>query len=156
MVQSRDMKVTNRIFHREYEAVDTFEAGVSLVGAEVKSIKQGNIKLENAFAKISEGGEAYLTNAEIPIYRFALPQGYEPARRRKLLLHKKEIIKLQTKIQSGGRLTIIPIACYTKGRHIKISLALAKPRGEIEKKKLERREDIKREEQREMKEYIKK
>ncbi|QQS44400.1 SsrA-binding protein SmpB [Candidatus Roizmanbacteria bacterium] len=150
------MKVTNRNFHREYEAVDTYEAGISLVGAEVKSIKQGNIKLENAFAKISENGEVYLTNAEIPIYRFAVPQGYEPTRRRKLLLHKKEIIKLQTKLQSGGRLTIIPIACYTKGRHIKISIALARAKGEIAKKKLERSEDIKREQEREMKEYIKK
>lgn len=155
MLQSRDMKVINRHFHREYEAIDTYEAGIVLVGAEVKSIKQGNIRLEQAFAKISEG-ELYLSNAEIPIYKFATPHGYDPARRRKLLLHKKEIIKLQTKIQSGGRLTIIPIACYTKGRQIKISLALARAKGEIEKKKIERREDIKREQEREMKEYVKK
>lgn len=149
------MKVTNRIFHREYEAIDTYEAGIALVGAEVKSIKQRNIKLENAFGKIIDS-ELYLVNAEIPIYRFAQPHDYDAVRRRKLLLHKKEIIKLQTKLQAGGRLTIIPIACYTKGRHIKLSIALARAKGEIAKKIVERREEIKRSQEREMKEYLKK
>lgn len=148
------MRIINRIFRRDFESIDTYEAGVMLLGAEVKSIRAGNLKLENSFVKITDG-EAYLTNAEVPIYRFARPADYDPVRRRKLLLHQKELIKMQTKIASGGRLTIVPEACYTKGRHIKLSIALVRPRGEIAKKKLERAEDIKTKQKQEMKEYMK-
>jgi len=149
------MRIENRTYHREYESVDTLEVGISLSGSEVKSIRQGNLKLDNSFVKITEG-EAFLYNAEIALYRFSPTQNYEATRPRKLLLHKKEITKLLTKIQSGGRLTIIPIVCYTKGSRIKLEVALSKPKGEIAKKKLERREDMKRAQQKEMKEYMKK
>ena len=149
------MRIENRTFHREYEAIDTVEVGVVLTGSEVKSIRQGNLRLDTAFVKIINF-EAVLVNAEIPLYRFAPSQSYEPTRQRKLLMHKKEILKLQTKVQSGGRLTIIPIVCYTKGSRIKLEIALSKPKGEIAKKKLERAEDVKREQQKEMKEYMKK
>ncbi len=149
------MRIVNRHFQREYEAVDTFEAGVMLTGPEVKSLRAGNLRLDQAFVKIIDG-EAFLFNAEIPIYRFARPTEYEATRMRKLLLHKNEIIKLETKLKSGGRLTIIPDVCYTKGRRIKLSIALVKARGEIAKKKIERAEDIKRKQKQEMKEYMKK
>ncbi|KKQ36739.1 MAG: SsrA-binding protein [Candidatus Roizmanbacteria bacterium GW2011_GWA2_37_7] len=149
------MRIVNRNFKREYEALDTFEVGIVLTGAEVKSIRQSNIKLENAFGKIIDQ-EVYLINAEIPIYRFAAPVDYNSTKQRKLLLHKKEIAKIEVKLKTGGRLTLIPMACYTKGSRIKLSLALAKGRGEIAKKKLERAENIKRQQQREMKEYMKK
>jgi len=82
-------------------------------------------------------------------------ENYEPARKRKLLLNKKEILKIFTKLNTGGRLTLIPVACYNKGRRIKLSLAVARGRGEIAKKKLERLEDIKREEKKDMKEFMK-
>jgi len=148
------MKIINRHFKREFEVLDQLEAGIVLSGAEVKSVKAGNIRLEKSFAKII-GEEVFLVNAEIQIYRFARPLGYDPTKMRKLLLHRKEIVKLMTKIQSSGKLTLVPRACYTKGRRIKISLALVKGRGEIAKKKLEMKEDIKRAQEKEMKEYLK-
>lgn len=124
------MKVDNRVFHRNYTELEKFEAGIVLSGAEAKTVKAGNIKLENSFVKIMDD-EAYLINADIPIYKFARPQDYSPIRKRKLLLHRKEILRLQVKLNSAGNLTIAPIACYTKGRRIKISIALVKGRSEI-------------------------
>ena len=148
------MKVVNRKFHRDYQAIETVEAGVVLSGAEVKSVRAGNIRLEDSFVKII-GLEAYLINADIPIYQFARPQGYDSRRSRKLLLHKKELIRLVTKLNSGARLTLAPVSCYNKHGYIKLEIALAKPRGKIEKKKLEKARDIKRDQKREMKEYLK-
>lgn len=148
------MRVINRIFKRDYEALDTFEAGIVLTGAEVKSIRRGNIKLENAFGKIINQ-EAYLINSEIPIYTYARQADYNSTKQRKLLLHKKEISKIKIKLKTGGRLTLIPIVCYTKGSRIKLELALAKGKGEIAKKKFERAENMKRKQKQEMKEYIK-
>lgn len=148
------MKIENRIFHRNYQELETLEAGISLSGGEVKSILNNGLKLEGSFVKIIDG-EAILFSAEIIPYKFISEPDYNPVRKRKLLLHKKEIIKLQTKIQSAGKLTIIPIACYTKGRRIKLSIALAKARGEIGTKRLEKARDIERNEKREIKEYLK-
>jgi len=149
------MKIENRSFHRNYTELEKFEAGIVLSGAEAKSVKEGSIRLENSFVKLI-GEEAFLINADIPIYKFARPQDYSPIGRRKLLLHKKEILHLQVKMNSAGNLTIAPIACYTKGRRIKISIALVKGRGEVGKKKLVKARDIKINEKREMKEFMKK
>jgi len=148
------MKIYNRRFRREYREIEKYEAGISLTGAEVKSIRAGRLKLEDAFVKIMTSG-AYIVNAEIPIYQYAQPQGYDSRRSRKLLLHKQELVRLKTKLNSGRGLTIVPVSCYNKGGLIKLEIALAKGRREIEKKKLEKKRDIKREEEREMKEYIK-
>ncbi len=148
------MKVANRIFHRNYQELETFEAGIVLSGGEVKSVLNGGIKLEGSFVKIIDD-EAILYSAEIPAYKFIRQEGYNPVRKRKLLLHKKEIIRLKTKLQGAGKLTIIPIACYTKGRRIKLSIALAKARGEIGTKRLDKARDIERDQKREVKEYLK-
>jgi SsrA-binding protein len=148
------MRVINRVFTREFEEMDKYEAGIALTGGEVKSALNGGIKLEHSFVKILDG-EAYLFNAEFAPYQFTGKTEYDPVRKRKLLLHKKELIKLQTKIQSGGRLTIVPIACYTKGRRIKVEIALVKARGEIGQKRLEKARDVKIDQKREIKEYLK-
>lgn len=148
------MKIENRIFHRNYHELETFEAGIVLSGGEVKSILNNGLKLEGSFVKIIDQ-EAILFSAEIQPYKFISEPDYNPVRKRKLLLHKKEIIKLQTKLQGAGKLTIIPIACYTKGRRIKLSIALAKARGEIGTKRLEKARDIERDQKREVKEYLK-
>lgn len=148
------MKVFNRKYKREYQEIEKYEAGVSLTGAEVKSVRAGRIKLEDAFVRII-GSEAYLINAEVQIYSFSRPQGYDPRRTRKLLLHKQEIIRLKTKLASAGRLTIVPVSCYNKHNLIKLEIALAKGRGEIEKKKLEKKRDIEIAQKREAKEYLK-
>ncbi len=148
------MRVVNRLFNREFEELDKYEAGIVLTGGEVKSALNSGIKLEHSFVKILNG-EAYLFNAEFAPYQFTGKEEYDPVRKRKLLLHKKELIRLQTKIQSGGRLTIVPIACYTKGRRIKVEIALVKARGEIGQKRLEKARDIKIDQKREIKEYLK-
>ena len=147
------MKIFNRKYRRDYQEIEKYEVGIALSGAEVKSVRAGRIRLEDSFVKIL-GSEVYLINAEISIYEFARPQGYDLRRTRKLLLHKKEIIRLKTKLASVGGLTIVPVSCYNKAGLIKLEIALAKGRKGMEKK-LEKRRDIEREQKREAKEYLK-
>jgi len=148
------MKIINRKFHREYQEIEKFEVGIVLNGAEVKSVREGRIKLDDAFVKIL-GSEAYLINAQIPLYEYAIMPGYDLKRTRKLLLHKKELIRLKTKIAGGGNLTLAPVSCYNKGDLIKLEVALVKGRKDIEKRRLEKKRDIQRQQEREIKEYIK-
>ncbi len=147
------MKIINRKFHHDYQEIEKYEAGIVLSGAEVKSVKAGRMRLENAFVKII-GSEVYLINAEISIYQHACPNGYDPHRTRKLLLHKKEILRLKTKLSSGSGLTISPVSCYNKHNKIKLAIALAKGRKDLEKRKREKEKDKKRDEEREVKEYL--
>lgn len=147
------MKVTNRKFHREYEEIERIEAGIALTGAEVKSVRAGNIRLEDSFVKLMDDG-VYLVNADIPVYKFSRPQGYDSRRSRKLLLHKKEVLRMRVKIGSGSRLTLAPIACYNKGGLFKIEIALARGRRDLEKKKLDKQRDIEIDEKRMVKEYM--
>lgn len=148
------MRVINRKFHREYEIQEKFEAGISLTGAEVKSVRAGRIMLQDAFVKII-GSEAYLINADIPIYQFSRPAGYDSKRTRKLLLHKAQLLRLKGRLASGGNLTIAPLSCYNKGPRFKIEIALVKGRGELGKKKREKQRDVALEEKRMAKEYMK-
>lgn len=149
------MRVINRKFNRDFQEIERYEAGISLLGAEVKSVKQGKIKLDNAFVKFLNDGP-YLINAEIPIYQYSQPQGYDPKRSRKILLHKKEIVRLANKMKSGAGLTIVPVSCYNKKGLIKLEIALVKGRKEIEKKRLEKRKTIEKEREKELKEFLKK
>ena len=147
------MKIINRKFHRDYREIEKYEAGIVLTGAEVKSIRSGGLRIDDAFVRII-GSEVYLINADIPVYKFARNDTYESKRSRKLLLHKKELLKLKVKMASGG-LTLAPVSCYNKGPLIKLEIALVKGRKDIEKRKIEKKRDIKIREEREMKEYIK-
>ncbi|TRZ52397.1 SsrA-binding protein SmpB [bacterium] len=147
------MKIINRKFHRNYREIEKYEAGIVLSGGEVKSIRAGGLRIDDAFVRIM-GSELYLINAEIPIYKFARNETYETKRSRKLLLHKKELLKLKVKMASGG-LTLAPVSCYNKGPLIKLEIALVKGRKDIEKRKIEKKRDIKIREEREMKEYVK-
>jgi SsrA-binding protein len=148
------MKVTNRKFNRDYEEIEKYEVGISLTGPEVKSTRAGRIKIEDSFVKIL-GSEVYLINADIQVYEYSRPQGYDSRRTRKLLLHKKEIIRLKTKLAGSGRLAIVPVSCYNKDSLIKLEIALARGRKDIEKKKLEKKRDVALEQKREAKEYLK-
>lgn len=148
------MKIINKKYFREYEELETMEAGISLLGSEVKQIKTGNIKIDDAFVKRLDDG-MYLINAEIPNYKFAFPLGYDPRRSRKLLLHKKEILRLETKMSRGGNYTLAPKSCYTKGQLIKIEVGLVRGRKDIEKKNLQRKRDIARSQAFDAKEYTK-
>ena len=147
------MKIYNRKFSKNYEKVESFEAGIVLTGDEVKSIRLGRINLDDAYVKII-GQEAYLINGEIAPYSYSSLSNYQPKRTRKLLLHKKEIIRLKTKIQ-GERLTIVPVSCYNRGDLIKMEIALVKGRKDVEKRKAEKRKYLLKEEQRKIKEYLK-
>lgn len=149
------MKIENRMFFRKYQEQEKLEAGIVLSGPEVKSIRNGGLKLEDAYVKIIDG-QPYLVNAEIASFKFAAMEGYDLRRRRKLLIHTKELIRWQTKLQGGGNLTIAPISCYTKGRLIKLEIALCRGRNDLQKRKLEKDRDIKRAEKKEAKEYLKK
>ncbi len=148
------MKVGNKRAGHDFEIIERYEAGISLLGAEVKSVKAGHVLLESAHVRFV-GDDAYLVNAQIPVWPQARPEGYDPRRSRRLLLHKREIVRIRTKLKTGGKLTLIPLSCYNKKHIVKLEIAIARGRREIEKKKLERREDIKRQEQREAKEYMK-
>lgn len=148
------MKIINRKFNRDYKEIESIEAGIVLTGAEVKSIRLGRIKLDDSFVRIMEDGSAYLINADIPIYEFSRSQNYDPKRTRKLLLHKKELIRLKTKMHNNG-LTLAPKSCYNKRSLIKFEIALVKGKKNIEKRKLEKQRDIKIREEREVKEFMK-
>ncbi len=148
------MKIVNRKFHREYTLLEKFEAGIVLSGAEVKSVREGRLVLEDSFVRILDTGP-YLVNAQIPIYEYARVPDYDPKRSRKLLLHKKELLRLKTKIAQGGGLTLAPISCYNKGALIKLEIALVKGKRDIEKGKMEKKRDVEREQRREIKEYLK-
>ena len=145
---SKDKSVTvNRRAGRDYYLEERIEAGISLVGSEVKSLRDGKMSLAEAYAIIKDG-EAFLMSAHIPTY---LPSGqfnHEPTRTRKLLLHKKQINKIMGQLTNKGY-TLVPTRCYFKKGKAKIELALAKG-----KKKYDKRDVIrKKAERREMRKY---
>ncbi|KAA0210874.1 MAG: SsrA-binding protein SmpB [Ignavibacteriaceae bacterium] len=129
----------NRKANFEYETISKVEAGIVLLGTEVKSIRDSKINLQDAFARIT-GGEIWLTNAHISEYKHGNINNHEPTRPRKLLLNKKEIRKLKAQVEQKG-LTLIPLKIYLKDSKIKVELALA--RG---KKIYDKRETIKKRE----------
>ena len=130
----------NRKAAFQYEILEKLEAGIELVGLEVKAIKVGRANLVGAYILV-RGDEVFLVNADIAPYQPAnTPPNYDSRRRRRLLLTKKEIVKLAA-AGNEKRLTIIPVKVYSKGRRIKVEIALA--RG---KKKYDKRETIKKRE----------
>jgi len=147
------MKIVNRKAPFDYEIVDRFEAGIHLLGSEVKSLREGHGKLEGSFVRII-GSEAYLVGAQIFPFINARPEGYDPKRTRKLLLHKKELIALKSKLD-GANLTLIPLSWYTKGPLFKLEIGLAKGKKQYEKRESKRREDQKRELEREFRGKVK-
>ena len=149
------MKAINKRYHFEYDLIEPYEAGIALLGSEVKSVKAGRIYLEDAFVRIMDNDEVYLINAEIPVFEHAQKRGYDSRRSRKLLLHKREILRLKTKLAAGGKLTVAPVLCYNKGSHIKVQIALSKGKRSFEKKSYKKQQDIKRQQEREMREYTK-
>ena len=143
------MKITNpRVFH-DFNILETLEAGINLTGREVKSIRGSRMSLDGSFVKIV-GSEIYLINAQIFLYPYARPEGYDAKRTRKLLLHKKEIISLKSKLASA-RLTIVPLECYNSHGVFKLKIGIASGKREYEKREKLKRRDIDREVQRELK-----
>ena len=124
----------------DYEILETFEAGIELLGFEVKAIRAGKLNLSGSYV-IIRGNEAYLINADLPPYQpLNTPKDYDSKRARRLLLRKDEIKKLMGRVKESG-LTILPLNAYNKGALIKIKIGLGKP-----KKKSDKRETIKKRE----------
>lgn len=137
------MKITNKKAFFDYEITERFEAGISLIGAEVKAIRLGHADLTGSFVKII-GSEAYLVNAKIFPYQYGRPENYDERRTRKLLLHKKEIIFLKSKTE-GSNLSIVPLSLYTTKTFIKVELALGKGKKKFDKKEAKKKKDLDRE-----------
>ena len=132
--------VENRQARFNYEILEKVEAGISLQGTEVKSIREGKANIKEAYADIRDG-EAWLTGAHISPYSHGNITNHDPLRDRKLLLKANEIRRLQGKVMEKG-LTLVPLRLYLKGRLIKLELGVG--RG---KKLVDKREDIKRRDQ---------
>ncbi len=124
--------VTNRKAFHDYEILETFEAGILLTGTEVKSLRTHNGNLQDAYVLFSENA-AFLKNASIAPYPSAAMFNHEERRDRKLLLHKKELFKLQRLTQEKG-LTVIPLAFYLKNGLIKVKIATARGRKSYDKR----------------------
>jgi SsrA-binding protein len=134
----------NRKARHDYSVEETVEAGVVLAGSEVKSIRDGKVNLVDAFADINNN-EAWLHQMDVGVYVFAHARNHEPRRRRKLLLHRREIDRLVGKIREKG-FTMVPLSLYEKQGRVKVELALV-----YGKQQHDRRDDVrKREAQREI------
>ncbi len=129
----------NRKAFHDYHILESFEAGVALLGTEVKAIREGRVNLRDSFGRV-EDGEVFLHGVHISPYSHRGYADHEPLRRRKLLLHKQEIRKLVGKTTERG-MTLVPLRLYFKHGRVKIAIGLAKG-----KKEYDRRETIKRRE----------
>ena len=140
---------TNRKAFHEYHILETFEAGVQLRGSEVKSIREGKASLKQAYILIRKG-EAWLRGTHIPTYSHTGFEGHEPVRDRKLLLHKKEIQRINSKLVEKG-LTAVPTKLYFKGGLIKLEFGLAKGKKLYDKRDTKKKRDVERDIQRALK-----
>jgi SsrA-binding protein len=129
----------NRKAQHDFHLLETFEAGVALVGTEVKAIREGRVNLRDSFARV-DGGEIFVHNVHIGAYSSRGYADHEPLRPRKLLLHRREIEKLIGKTTERG-MTMVPVRMYFKNGRVKVAISLAKG-----KKDYDRRETIKRRE----------
>jgi SsrA-binding protein len=145
--------INNKKARFEYEFLETFEAGIALVGSEVKSLRLGQGSIAESFILVRKSGEAWLIGSFIAPYEQAGKQNHDPKRERKLLLHKREIGKLLTKVQEKG-LTIIPVKLYFNKRGIvKIEIALARGKKLHDKREALRKKDMDRQVARDMRKY---
>lgn len=141
----------NRKARFNYFIDDEFEAGLVLVGTEVKSLRQGRANLKDAYARI-KNGEVFVYNMHIGPYPFAYYNNHDPLRPRKLLLHKREIKKLYAKANEKGH-TLIPLKLYFKDGKVKLSLAVARGKRKYDKREAIKRRDEQRDLDRERKAY---
>jgi SsrA-binding protein len=137
------MKIKNKKAFFNYEISDPFEAGIVLTGAEVKSIKSGRINLSNAYVKIIRG-ELWLVGADIPRYKYDGSEEYDSQRSRKLLVKKKELVQIESKLRQKS-LTLVPLSVYTTRGKVKVEVGYGKGRKRHEKKAREKDKDLERE-----------
>lgn len=145
------MEIINRKAKHDYFIEDTYEAGIVLKGTEVKSIRNGQANLKDSYC-IIRNNEIFLLNMHISHYKEGNIFNHEETRTRKLLLHRKEILKLNNKIKLEG-FTIIPLKVYFKGNYVKILIGLAKGKKDYDKRETIKKRDVEREIRKTMKYY---
>jgi len=148
--KERGQKVvaTNRRARHDYTIEDTFEAGLVLTGTEVKSLRLGRASLVDGYGFV-DGGEAWLDAVHIPEYADGTWNNHAPRRKRKLLLHKAQILKIENKVKQGGY-TIVPLSIYFNDGRAKVEIAVAKGKREYDKRQALRERQDKREAERAM------
>ncbi len=152
MGQAKEEKAlaANRSAFHEYHISDRYEAGIALTGTEVKSVMGGRVQLKDAYVAVREG-EAWLFNAHISPYAFGNRENHEPLRVRKLLLHRREINRLDESSVKQG-MTLVPIRVYLKNGRIKIEVGVARGKKLYDKRETEMRRTIERETRAQLKE----
>ncbi|MGR4850256.1 SsrA-binding protein SmpB [Streptomyces sp. LARHCF252] len=141
--KGRKMIAQNKKARHDYLIIDTYEAGLVLTGTEVKSLRQGRASLADGFVQM-DGNEAWLHNVHVPEYSQGTWTNHSARRKRKLLLHRLEIEKLESKSQETGH-TIVPLALYFKDGRAKVEIALAKGKKEYDKRQTLREKQDRRE-----------
>ena len=134
---------SNRRARFDYEVRETFEAGLVLLGSEVKSLRNQGASIAEAFATV-KGGEAWVMGMHIAPYSFARDGGHDPLRPRKLLLHRREIERISSRVAERG-LTLVPLRLYFRKGKAKLELALAKGRTKVDKRQVIREREERRE-----------
>jgi len=142
----RQVVASNRRARHDYEIIDTFEAGIALLGPEVKSLRNGKANLTDGYAVIRRG-EVFLTNVHVGPYEKAWRENAEPRRERKLLLHRAEISRLKGKLAERG-LTLIPLQLYFTGGRAKVELGLCRGKRRYDKRQSIRERETERDLQR--------
>lgn len=141
MAETKTVAVNRKARH-EYHVLESYEAGIELVGTEVKSIRMGNVNLKESWADI-QNGELFLLGMHISPYEKGNIFNREPERKRKLLMHKKEIRMLGQEIKTKG-LTLVPLSLYFKGSHVKVQIGLCKGKKLYDKRATAAERDAKR------------
>lgn len=145
------MEIQNRKVNFDYEIIDTFETGIVLTGTEIKSIRLGKCNLKDSYA-IIKNNEIFILNMHISQYEQGNRFNHEEKRTRKLLMHKKEILKLRYKIEIDG-FTLVPIKLYFKGSKAKLLIGLAKGKKNYDKRESIKKKDIQRQLAKDLKNY---
>ncbi len=153
MAETGKVLATNRKAYHDYHIDETHEAGVVLTGTEIKSVRAGSINLRDSYAQV-RNGEMWLMNAHIAPYEPASRQNVDPYRDRKLLMHRKEIMRLFGRAQEKG-LTLIPLQMYLKKNKAKVEIGLARGKKQYDKREAIAKRDSAREIQRAAKERAK-
>ena len=140
---------TNRKAYHEFQIIETFEAGIELLGSEVKSLREGKASLKEGYIFIKKG-QAWMVGTHISAYSHTGFKGHEPVRNRRLLLHKNEILKINQKLSEKG-LTAVPLKLYFNKRGwLKVEVGLAKGKKLYDKRDTKKKRDIQRDIQREL------
>jgi len=144
-----EMRIINKTALSRFAIEEKYEAGIELLGSEVKAIRLGHMDITSSYVKIISG-QAYLVNGKIFPYKFSRIEGYQEDRTRRLLLHKKELLTLKNKLETG-KYTLVPLSLYLKHGIFKVEVGLAKGKKDHEKDKDSKRRAIERARSREEK-----